>query len=599
MKFLCRGGNSKRLCSGIRPRKLNGEAAKNANKKLMKTKLKIHVLFLVILCAAHFARGQGTAFTYQGQLNENGAPANGSYDLRFTIFDVESGGVQLVEPVTNSAVGFSNGLFTVTLDFGAGVFNGAARWVEIGVRLDDSTDFTTLSPRQPLTASPYSIFAGTSANVAGGSVVTSLNGLKDDVTIAAGNNVTITPNGGTLTIASAGIGGSGIWSLNGASTYYNGGNVGIGTSTPANKLTVVAAGYGMEQTDGTRRMSTYVSASGGWLGTISNDPLSFFINGGGSAMTITTGNKVGIGTTTPGGKLTVLSGNSVFSGYGIEHTDGNVRLTTFIDTAYGGWFGTRSAHALNFFVNDGLPSMAIDISGNVVMTPNGGTGGYGSTFFGTPNGESGMTIKGYGGSPNRADVRFNGSSIKMVAGPGSGPPGSINGIAVTTAGNVGIGTDTPVSKLDVRGTTRTCVLTITGGCDLAEPFPMDANTAAKGSVMIIDDENPGRLKLSDRAYDTRVAGIVSGANGINPGISLQQEGVLEGGQNVALTGRVYVLADATRGTIKPGDLLTTSDTPGHAMKVADSAKAQGAILGKAMSALKDGRGMVLVLVTLQ
>jgi hypothetical protein len=66
-----------------------------------------------------------------------------------------------------------------------------------------------------------------------------------------------------------------------------------------------------------------------------------------------------------------------------------------------------------------------------------------------------------------------------------------------------------------------------------------------------------------------------------------------------LTGRVYVLADATHGAIRPGDLLTTSGTPGHAMKVANHAKAQGAILGKAMSGLSDGKGLVLVLVTLQ
>ena len=108
-----------------------------------------------------------------------------------------------------------------------------------------------------------------------------------------------------------------------------------------------------------------------------------------------------------------------------------------------------------------------------------------------------------------------------------------------------------------------------------------------------------RLKRSRSAYDTRVAGIISGANGVNPGIALHQEGVLEGGQNVALSGRVYVQADATFGAIKPGDLLTTSDTPGHAMKVAEHGKAQGAILGKAMSGLKEGKGMVLVLVTLQ
>ena len=69
--------------------------------------------------------------------------------------------------------------------------------------------------------------------------------------------------------------------------------------------------------------------------------------------------------------------------------------------------------------------------------------------------------------------------------------------------------------------------------------------------------------------------------------------------DVALTGRVYVLADASNGAIHPGDLLTTSRTPGHAMKVTDHTRGQGAILGKAMTGLSKGKGMVLVLVTLQ
>jgi hypothetical protein len=172
-------------------------------------------------------------------------------------------------------------------------------------------------------------------------------------------------------------------------------------------------------------------------------------------------------------------------------------------------------------------------------------------------------------------------------------------MTIDTAGNVGIGTTTPQVKLDVVGSTRTKVLTITGGADIAEPFNITAENIAKGSVVIIDEETPGNLKLSTKPYDTRVAGIVSGANGIKPGISLHQEGALEGGENVALSGRVYVLADTMNGAIKPGDLLTTCATPGHAMKVSDHAKAQGAILGKAMSGLKEGKGMVLVLVTLQ
>ena len=155
------------------------------------------------------------------------------------------------------------------------------------------------------------------------------------------------------------------------------------------------------------------------------------------------------------------------------------------------------------------------------------------------------------------------------------------------------------AKLSNSGNFSVKTLTIRGGADLAEPFEFSASDIAKGSVLVIDDEQPGKLKLSNRAYDTRVAGIVSGANGVNPGISLHQDGVLESGQNVALSGRVYVLADAAPGAIRPGDLLTTSETPGHAMKVSKPGQAQGAILGKAMSALKEGKGMVLVLVTLQ
>jgi hypothetical protein len=144
-------------------------------------------------------------------------------------------------------------------------------------------------------------------------------------------------------------------------------------------------------------------------------------------------------------------------------------------------------------------------------------------------------------------------------------------------------------------------ITIEGGADLAEPFEMTgpAKEIPQGAVVVIDEQNPGRLKLSERPYDPRVAGVVSGANGIKPGIQMQQQGLLEGGRNVALSGRVYVLADASAGSIHPGDMLTTSSTPGHAMKVSDHARASGAILGKAMTGLSEGKGMVLVLVTLQ
>ncbi|HEX9653104.1 MAG TPA: hypothetical protein VGA99_05295 [bacterium] len=93
--------------------------------------------------------------------------------------------------------------------------------------------------------------------------------------------------------------------------------------------------------------------------------------------------------------------------------------------------------------------------------------------------------------------------------------------------------------------------------------------------MVIDEEHPGQLKVSTQPYDTRVAGVISGANGINPAIALHQEGLIEGGENVALSGRVYVWADANPASIKPGDLLTTSSTPGHAMKATERELSHG------------------------
>jgi hypothetical protein len=93
---------------------------------------------------------------------------------------------------------------------------------------------------------------------------------------------------------------------------------------------------------------------------------------------------------------------------------------------------------------------------------------------------------------------------------------------------------------------------------------------------------------------------VSGAGGVKAGMVMSQEGTLADGKfPVALTGRVYCWVDASESAIEPGDLLTTSSTPGHAMKAANAAQAQGAIIGKAMTSLKEGKGLVLVLVTLQ
>jgi hypothetical protein len=171
-------------------------------------------------------------------------------------------------------------------------------------------------------------------------------------------------------------------------------------------------------------------------------------------------------------------------------------------------------------------------------------------------------------------------------------------LTILGTGNVGIGTTAPAAKLDVNGTARVKVLEITGA-DLAEKFPT-TETLEPGTVVEIDPDNPGQLRKAQGAYNKRVAGVVAGANGLSKGIIL---GNLEGSENhtpVAMSGRVWVYADATHEAIEPGDLLTTSDMPGHAMKASDPTRAHGAVIGKAMTRLEKGKtGMVLVLVNLQ
>ena len=115
---------------------------------------------LLSIACAPALNGQSSAFTYQGRLNLNGAPANGIYDLAFSLFSTSSGGSPVPSPFTNNATAISNGLFTVTItSLVDGVFNGSAYWLEISARTNGAASFTTLTPRQEVTHTPYAIFA--------------------------------------------------------------------------------------------------------------------------------------------------------------------------------------------------------------------------------------------------------------------------------------------------------------------------------------------------------------------------------------------------------------------------------------------------------
>ena len=147
----------------------------------LKTKMKpkLHQLLAALLAALTLtasAHAQTTAFTYQGRLNDNGVPANGTYELRFELRDALTAGTAVGTAVTNSGVAVSDGGFTVTVDFGAGAFTGAARWLEIGVRTNASASpHALLNPRQPLTSAPYAVRALSAGTAASASSVAAAN----------------------------------------------------------------------------------------------------------------------------------------------------------------------------------------------------------------------------------------------------------------------------------------------------------------------------------------------------------------------------------------------------------------------------------------
>lgn len=421
---------------------------------------------------------------------------------------------------------------------------------------------------------------------------------------AAGQVLSFDGNGLNWTAPGAG---DGIWSLNGSDAYRSTGNVGIGTDSPAAKLelrTATGGSYGLIHSAGAIRLGSYIGSSasgaiGGWLGTLSDDALHFFVNNGQPAVTVSKVGALGVGTSTPGAKLHLYSPNATV-GEVIE-TGGAINSQSVIGfkNLNGQWnIGTSRGFNNDMFFLDRIGTTPIEFQLSATgalglgiepqaklhlfdatnsvshrIQSSGGTNTWSRVEFANPNGQ--WTV-----GTSRA---FNGDQFYIYREGGSGIAFAVQ----------------PNGDASLQGTMSVKVLTIRGGADLAEPFAMSHRGIVPGAVVSIDPKNPGKLRMSGNAYDKRVAGIVSGANGIKPGISMIDEEQLEPGENVALSGRVYVKANTSAGPIQPGDLLTTSDVPGEAMRAADHHRAPGSILGKAMTALDEDAGTVLVLVTLQ
>jgi hypothetical protein len=450
-------------------------------------------LLVITAGTADAAQPLGTDFTYQGQLTLSGVPVNNTCDFQFSLFDEATLGAQVGTTQSNNVVSVANGLFAVLLDFGPGAFNGQARWLETSVRCPTGGSFTTLLPRQALTATPYALHAST---VADGSVTSAkiADGTIGNADLAPGAFANIT-----------GVGPLGSLSVSGATNLATtSGNVGIGTTSPGERLDVAGnilggtpaltvrsnngfgnpqgSGSGLGGAGGTLSLlsgSAGVSAGAGGtrpsggdivlqtglagtggLFAPGNDGAISFLTGITERMRISSNGNVGIGTANP--NIAELA---------IE-TDQD--WTTLQETAYGsGKFPTINLRKANGTQALPTPTLSGDILASI----------YGQGCCGDPNNPSGVWLMGgaamisFVARENFSNTSGAGAITFQTASPGT--VGSLEKMRLDENGNLGIGTTGPQSALQVIGYTQ---LDLTAGA----PPTTDCDGASERGRMKVD-----------------------------------------------------------------------------------------------------------------
>ena len=284
-----------------------------------------------------------------------------------------------------------------------------------------------------------------------------------------------------------------------------------------------------------------------------------------------------------------------------------------LDDASGHIFagGDGSFGDLTLLANDGRDRIRLDSGGGNVWV--GGNGAAGDLLIFTASGDNWTRAQ--------ATIRLEGQNANIFLG-GQGVDGDLvlretdgRDRIRLDAGEAGVwlggnGADGDIRLFAASGDNATidqATIRLSGedgdiilqNADCAEDFEIeDALSVEPGTVLVIGSGS--RLQVCREAYDKRVAGVVAGAGAYRPGIILgRNAGERKTSLPVALIGRVYCKADSTHGAIEVGDLLTTSLTPGHAMKAENPTKAFGAVIGKALEPLSRGVGMIPILVALQ
>ena len=499
----------------------------------MKPVLRINLAFvlawLALFTIQFTAFAQATAFTYQGQLQNNGSPASGTYNLQFTLFATNTGGVAIAGPVTNGAVAVTNGLFTVTIDFGGGPWNGQSNWLQIAVETNSaSATFTTLTPRQPITPVPYSIYAenggtlasgaalgsgygdsianGTSNAFIGGGYENIIPGSGYDAFIGGGylntnNGIVATIGGGLYNLASgvgSFIGGGGydgvnyLGNINLATCATIGGGLGNhiqsganysfigGGAFNTNSGYIATVGGGYFNTAG----NSYATVGGGVRNTASG--AGAVVAGGGYDGTLQYGN-------TAGGNASVISG-------GI----GNQASGEY-STISGGYVNTASGSYATVGGGGG------NTAGGNSATVSGGTGNYASGIAATVAGyensaaNNGATVAGGG---NNFASGFNsdigGGANNQASQQGGVVSGGYNNTSSGIYASVPGGSNNIASGAYSFAAGQQAQATNQGAFVWADsqnaPFPSTANDQflirAQGGVGINTDNNPDNMQTA-------------------------------------------------------------------------------------------------------
>jgi hypothetical protein len=386
------------------------------------------------------------------------------------------------------------------------------------------------------------------------------------------------------------------------------GRLGVGTSNPQAKLDVAgairaqrflvakpinsASDLKAQVTDAADSVQPLVAGTG------TQDRITKWTDNAGtlgnSGITETAGGFVGIGTTAPGSKLVVSSNTATLpSASGVARfadADG-VQTAVFADA-----FGTNPI--FNVRRANGTAAAPSAVQANQLLGVIGASGYGASAYMGTRARVAFVASENWTNTANGSYLTFN------TTANGAATAGGAERLRIDNAGNVGIGTTTPASKLDVAGDVNVTGNAVIAGNiaakyqDVAE-WVQARKPIAPGTLVILDPGLPNAVVASGRAYDTHVAGVVSA----RPGLILGENGA--GKVLVATTGRVKVKVDATRHPINIGDLLVTSDKSGVAMKSLPirvrgvRIHRPGTIVGKALEPLAHGRGSILVLLSLQ